>query len=774
MLAAMPDALPGVIFNRLRAAGWTAAQITGGFLFGDAAPTLRLREVLGAGDVQRRGLTRHRAPVLGVSPHDTQVLSWSADGLVICWDVSSGAMRWWLGAHPNLVAACSTPDHTQLVTAGRDGSLAGWNVEGRAELRWETAPTGSLVTALVPDDRGTIVCAGSADGSIRIIDLTTGRVANELSLGAAQVTCLGSAPTANCLLIASADGVVRWHDLASRRESWRASAHRGRVTSVDLHGGDVISTGADGCVRRWSGDGQPMGEWLVHPRGACGGLFDARANVAVLWALDGTVAAWHGSDGTVVTMSAGHAAAVEQCVLVPQRDRRTGRAVKGVPRIVSCSSDGTVALWRADDGDRLARLDEHVAPVKGCVETWYSGEIVSWDEDGTLLAWRAQSDGTWRAIGGVARESVPRLHVVDGPAVVFSIGSEITSTSAGALGGERASPAPTVLPWTPSGVAASRSGRLFLAWTDEGRLACDGLRGRFVDVTHAGLTGARRVAGAILDHSHRRRALVWHRDGTVSIWRAERGRVTRVGTHTGRVVAAGWLGGGRAVTASWDGTLLVVDVEHDLVERVLRGHQARVLGCVVADDGETVASWSDDSTVRLWSAIGSDEPVSVVELPQRPAAVAFVSDDAMVIGTAAGSLHLWQPDAGRLGDAVHAHAGGVTGIVQVESYDQAARVVSCGEDAVVRLWRAGGTGLEQEAIAFGVAPFRQIVQIGAVPTDPEMEATLALGRPVAIGAAAVALADEAGNVWVFDVGPAPRLVATGRGEPIRLKRSKSG
>ena len=58
--------------------------------------------------------------------------------------------------------------------------------------------------------------------------------------------------------------------------------------------------------------------------------------------------------------------------------------------------------------------------------------------------------------------------------------------------------------------------------------------------------------------------------------------------------------GQRAVSASWDNTLKVWDLESGRALRTLEGHSASVHGVAVTPDGQRAVSASWDKTLKVW------------------------------------------------------------------------------------------------------------------------------------------------------------------------------
>jgi len=97
------------------------------------------------------------------------------------------------------------------------------------------------------------------------------------------------------------------------------------------------------------------------------------------------------------------------------------------------------------------------------------------------------------------------------------------------------------------------------------------------------------------------------------------------------------------VTASWDGTAKIWDLESGRELATLRGHTGAVMDVAVSPDGKLVATGSLDGTAKLWdlatgrnqlTLFGHEGPVNTVAFSPDGRFVATVSGDGTV------ALHL--------------------------------------------------------------------------------------------------------------------------------------
>ena len=97
--------------------------------------------------------------------------------------------------------------------------------------------------------------------------------------------------------------------------------------------------------------------------------------------------------------------------------------------------------------------------------------------------------------------------------------------------------------------------------------------------------------------------------------------------------------GQRAVSASWDNTLKVWDLDSGRELRTLTGHSGSVTAVAVTPDGQRAVSASEDNTVKVWD-LETGEVLATFTCDSAARCCAF--SDALkliVAGDAGGHLH---------------------------------------------------------------------------------------------------------------------------------------
>jgi WD40 repeat protein len=131
-------------------------------------------------------------------------------------------------------------------------------------------------------------------------------------------------------------------------------------------------------------------------------------------------------------------------------------------------------------------------------------------------------------------------------------------------------------------------------------------------------------------------------DGHLRIWHVPTGSETLdVPIIEGQANAVVPLPGDRVAVGDETGMVTIVDLATGRVDQVLTGHTAAVRGLAVSPDGLTLASGSQDNSVRLWST-DTGAPVGLLWHSGAVRALSFVDDgDTLVSVDINGSAVEW-------------------------------------------------------------------------------------------------------------------------------------
>jgi cytochrome c len=241
---------------------------------------------------------------------------------------------------------------------------------------------------------------------------------------------------------------------------------------------------------------------------------------------------------------------------------------------------------------------------------------------------------------------------------------------------------------------------------------------RLVSAVVAGLLAAAPAGAELLGHGgfvkgvaatpDGSRALTASFDYTVVFWDLEaQGALEVLDAHEAAVNAVAFLPDGRALSASDDGTLRVWNPDAGEEIAVLQGHTGKVQGIAVSPDGRLAASAGWDRTVRIWD-LQALEPLEVLEgHTDTVNAVAFSpSGDRLLSGSFDRTLRVWRTDDWT---QLRELSGGAVGFTSAAWLPDGRRVVTSQVDGGIRLWDVEESvelttlGEHPEASAFAVA-----------------------------------------------------------------------
>lgn len=250
----------------------------------------------------------------------------------------------------------------------------------------------SFVNAVVfsPDGR-TLISAG-ADKTIKVWDLSDGRVIRDLSGHTSFVNALAVSPDGQTLVSASADKTIKIWDLTTGQEERTLTGHGNfvNVLTISTDGQTLASAGADRLIRLWDlPTGKPLKTLSGHTGFINALLFSSDGQMVISGGADKIVKLWDVATGKEVRTLTGHTGFVNAVAI-----RSDGQV------LASGSADRTIKLWDMATGAELYTLTGHTNYVNALAISPDGETLISASADKTFKFWKLTSGELSRTLTG--------------------------------------------------------------------------------------------------------------------------------------------------------------------------------------------------------------------------------------------------------------------------------------------------------------------------------------------------------------------------------------
>jgi len=472
-----------------------------------------------------------------------------------------------------------TPGGHTIVAGSDDGSLRVWDIEtGQLQRELLKAVPGLQDLSLTADGASVLTVAGQG---IQVRSLADGRVLASIGDLGGPFTVAAS-PTGTLAIAGSNDGTITAIDITTGSRRWHKQAHQGQVSSVAIAPGDriVASGGADGVLKIWNAsNGEPI-RTIPSENGRVRNLAFMRDGREIAAAGVWKARIWNLEDAFQPARDLGGSEGVTDL-----HTRSDDRA------LVTCNGgSGQVRLWDLGADARTDRWSGHSGRVLG-LEVAHSGDWLVSLATNDIAKWRPSQPS--RALSIDAAESGYSVAVSPNDERLVGIGR-----SKGSIWNSRDGSVVAELPGTKPGRAIfSDDGRRIYSGEADGSLA-------IWEWTNGVARGPQRLASKDAEIqplvSRGSRIFVGHTNRTVTEISLDPMRELR-SFHTASAPLSLTLSpdGRKLAAGTFLGAVYMWDLENGRTIE-LKGQTRLVGGVDFSPDSRLLASASRDGSTRLW------------------------------------------------------------------------------------------------------------------------------------------------------------------------------
>ena len=609
---------------------------------------------------------------IDISPDGRTALLGFEDGTLILWDIETGKeVRRLVGHTRNIWYVIFSPDGERALSVGSwDGTAIYWKLStGEQILRIDRSPYLMAEVAIHPNGHIAVIgetIMSSVEGVVNPVyssnvvlwDLETGQEIRKIEGLKGTVQEMEFSPDGTKVLVGcglETEGSKGYWFL------WDLENDQDDIQIEELGNEEIATTVAispdgrtaliglfpRGEIYHWDLESmQLISIFEGHTRTVSGLSFVPQSHFAISSSFDNTLILWDLDTAEPITQFKIHTNDVLNMDISPN-----GRIA------LSSSLDGTLILWDLFSADEIRRFVGHTSTVSGLAFTSDGKHVFS-----------SAGFNIFRPF--LKEEYTIRLWDLDAGEQVINIDAPPDGGELGFLAGDL----------SPDGITAltGSTDNLLKLWNIETGEVIRSYAGHddWVAVVEISPDGKKALSGTL-------------RTPNLFLWDLETGEVIRKVVqdvqYPGTMDVAFSPDGKTALYATFDGPVVLLDLESGEEINRFIGHSDWVNNVAFTPDGRRAASCSRDGTVILWNIETGKEIHRYFEPDQGMHGLAITPDGkSAMIGLFNGTVILWDLESGKV---IHRYFGHTERIWLIDISSDGRTAVTSGEDFIIIQWQ---------------------------------------------------------------------------------------
>ncbi|MEH2129769.1 MAG: ribosome assembly protein 4 [Nostoc sp.] len=578
-----------------------------------------------------------------------------------------------LEGHSDMVRRVAySPNGQQLASASSDNTIKIWDVSSGKLLK-SLSGHSSPVNLVAYSPNGRQLASASSDKTIKIWDVSSGQLLKTLTGHSDTVNSVAYSPNGQQLASASYDKTIKIWDVSSGKLLKSLTGHSSEVNSVAYspNGQQLASASADKTIKIWDvSSGKLLKTLTGHSNVVNSVAYSPNGQQLASASSDETIKIWDVSSGKLLKTLTGHSNVVNSVAYSPNGQQ-----------LASASFDRTIKIWDVSSGKLLKSLTGHSNVVNSVTYSPNGQQLASASGDKTIKIWDVSSGKLLKTLTGHSSGVNSVAYSPNGQQLASASDDKtikIWDVSSGKLLKTLTGHSSGV-----SSIAFSLNGQqLASASWDKTIKIWDVSSGKLLKT----LTGHSDSVYSVAYSPNGQQLASASADKTIKIWDVSSGKLLKSLTgHSNWVSSVAYSSNGQQLaSASYDKTIKIWDVSSDQLLKTLTGHSNEVISVAYSPNGQQLASASYDKTIKIWDVSSgqllktltghSDWVKSVTYSPNGQQLASASSDN---------TIKIWDVSSGQLLKTLTGHSSEVFSVAYSPNGQQLA---SASSDKTIILW----------------------------------------------------------------------------------------